>query len=180
MSHVVPMILDKIVERLILKCQTEIDPDDPTYADPVKKGLLQENKIKKNIGLGVESGDREDITYIDGIVSMEEFKNIGLDVPPREVGGGELWWRRGVVRVECFFIQEKLPEDEAYIAAYEVLSRVQNNLQTINLTGVVDDSGERAIKLLSYANTFFESGGVKKEQLIFRGKVFWACLTERP
>lgn len=179
-THCVVLILDKIVERLIADCQTDVPEDDVTRADVVKKGLLQDNRVRKNIEIAVEPGNHEDPNYIDGIVSLEELKNIALDVPPREIGGGELWWRRGVVRIEAFFIQEGLTEDEAFVAAYQVLGRVQNNIQLIDMTGVVDDWGERAIKILTYANTYFESGGAKQKQLIFRGKVFWACLTERP
>jgi hypothetical protein len=180
-SHIVVQILDRIVTGLTPVCQTNVDEDDPTYAEIVKKGLLQENKVKKNVGIGVTAGDHENPEYIDGIVTLEEFKNIGFDLSnmPREIGGGELWWRRGVVRVECFFIQEKLPEDEAYVAAYSVLGRVQNTLQAIYVGDLVDDDDERAIKLFSYGNTFFQSGGAKDSN-IFRGKVFWTCLTERP
>ena len=181
MSQIVPLILDRIVRDLETVCRTSISEDDDTYADILKKGLLQNNKVQDNVAIGVTGGDHENPEYLDGIVSLEEHKNIGFDVSgiPREVGGGELWWRRGVARVECFFIREKLPEDEAYTAAYEVLARVQNTIPLIAVGDLIDSWDERAIKLFSYANTFFQSGGAEDSN-IFRGKVFWSCLTERP
>ena len=179
MTQVVDLILDKIVERLTLVMQTNIDPTDITYADIVKKGLLQENKAKRNIGIGVTGGDHDDPEYTDGIASLSKLPEIAMDLPIREIGGGQMWWRRGVIRVECFFIREKLEEDAAFVAAYEVLGRIMANLESINFTGVVDSFDERALKLFCYGNTFFESGGAPKS-FIFRGKVFWQVMTERP
>jgi hypothetical protein len=179
MTQIVNMVLDKIVERLTLVCQTQVDPSGITYADIVKKGLLQENKAKRNIGIGVTGGDHDDPEYTDGIVSLTKMPEIAMELPVREIGGGQLWWRRGVIRTECFFIREKLEEEEAFIAAYDVLGRIENSIESINLTGLVDDYGERAIKLFCFGNTYFESGGAPKS-FIFRGKVFWQCLCERP
>jgi hypothetical protein len=178
MTQVVNLILDKIVEHLTLVMQTEVDVDDLTYADTVKKGLLQEPKLAKNVGLGVSGGDHEDPEYMDGIVTLGDMKNIGFMVEPREVGGGQLWWRRGVIRVECFFVRERLEEEEAFAAGYDILGRVESTLETINMVGVMDDFDERAIKLFCTGNTYFESGG-RPRTFIFRGKVFWQCLTER-
>jgi len=178
MSHIVNLLLGKMVEHLTATMQTPISEDDVTYADIVKKGLLQENKAKKNIAIGVTGGDHDDPEMTDGVVTLGKHPDIGFMLPPREIGGGQMWWRRGVIRVECFFIREKLEEDEAFDAAYEVLGRLMGNLETVNLSGLTDDKGERAIKLFCFANTFFESGGAPKS-FIFRGKVSWICLTER-
>lgn len=185
MRQIVPMILDKMVEQLTLHCQTNVSVDDDTYVDIVKKGLLQENRVKDeaNVALGITGGDHEDPAYIDGIVSLEDFERIGFDIHriPHEVGGGTYWWRRGVVRVEAFFIRNNLSEDEAFEAGYLVLARVQQYLALTNLTGLEDDFGEMIAMgfPIVYANTYFESGG-KPASYIFRGKVKWACLTERP
>jgi len=178
MSHVVNLILDTMVTHLTQVMQTDVDEDNETYADIVKKGLLQENKAKKNIAIGVTGGDHDNPEYLDGIVTLGTHPQIGFDLPAREIGGGQMWYRRGVVRVECFFIREKLEEEDAFIAAYEVLGRLMDNIENVNLTGIVDDKGERAVKLFCIGNTFFESGGAPKS-FIFRGKVLWMCLTER-
>jgi hypothetical protein len=179
MTQVIDLILDKIVAKLTEVMQTNVDTTDITYADLVKKGLLQEPKLTKNVALGVTGGDHDNPDYMDGIVTLEDMQNIGWTASAREVGGGQLWWRRGVVRVECFFVRERLEEPAAFQAGYEVLGRVEANIENINLSGVVDDFDERAIRLYCIGNTFFESGG-KPKTFIFRGKVLWQCLTERP
>lgn len=179
MTMIVNMILDALVTQLTTVCQTNVPEADLTYADIVKKGLLQENKIKKNVGIGVTGGDHDDPNYLDGIVTLGAFENVAFQVPPREIGGGQMWWRRGVVRVEAFFVREKLDEDEAFEKAYEVLGRCSSAIEGTQLSGLTDDYDEHAIKMLCYANTYFESGG-KPNQFIFRGKLYWMCLTERP
>lgn len=179
MTQVLNMVLDRMVEHLTLKMQTEIPTDDITYADIIKKGLLQDNKTKKNIGIAVTGGDHDDPEYIDGLVSLEKLPNIAMNVPPREIGGGQIWWRRGIVRLECFFIREKLIENEAFDAAYETLGRLMYNIENVSLNDLVDSYDERAIQIFCLGNTFFESGGAPKS-FIFRGKVFWEVMTERP
>jgi hypothetical protein len=180
MTQAVDMILDAIVAQLLIKMRTGIATTHLEYADIIKKGLLQEDKTRKNIGLGVQGGDHEDPEYKDGIVSLERMPNIAMNAYPREIGGGETWWRRGVVRIECFFIRERLTENEAFTAAYSVLGRLENAIDTLNLSGIAPDSyGERPILIYCFGNTFFESGGPPKTY-IFRGKVLWQCLTERP
>lgn len=179
MAQIVNMILDELVKHLQTEMQVNVDAGDLTYADVVKKGLLQEDKTKKNVSLGITGGDHEDPEYVDAIVSLDKLPDIGFYLAAREIGGGQMWHRRGVIRVECYFIRERLLEDEAFAAGYEILGRVQSNVENLNVTGLIDDFGERAIKMFSHGNTFFESGGGQRS-FIFRGKVFWTCLTERP
>lgn len=179
MSQIVNLILDRMVEHLTMYMRVGVDEGDLGYADIVKKGLLQENKTKKNVALGCQGGDHDDPTYIDSISTMEKLPNIGFYFDAREVGGGQMWWRRGVVRMEFFFIRERLIENDAFNAAYEILGRLQANIENMNVSDLIDDYGERAIKMYCYGNTFFESGG-GRASYIFRGKTFWQCLTERP
>jgi hypothetical protein len=180
-TMIVDLLLDRLVEQLTLKCITELtDPNDPTKADFVKKGLLQENKLQKNIQIGVQGGDHEDPNYRDGITSLSELPNIGWRVPVREVGGGEMWWRRGVVRIETFFVGANANyESQAHQYAYELLGRVEETIAATYVADLVDSFGEHAELMFTFGNTFFESGGAPKS-FIFRGKVFWTCLTERP
>jgi hypothetical protein len=181
MTQVINLILDALVEHLTATMQTAIETDDLTYADIVKKGLLQSDKTKKNIQLGVIGGDHDTPEMQDGIVTLRGMPNVGIEFNqyPREIGGGQLWWRRGIVKVDCYFVREKLNEDDAHDAAYEVLGRLMNSIENMSMTGLVDDYDERAIKMFCYGNTFFESGGPPKTY-IFSGKVLWCCLTERP
>lgn len=179
MTQVVNLILDALVEHLTETMQTNISEDDLTYADVVKKGLLQSNKTQKNVQIGVTGGDHEDPLYTDGIVTLEKLPNIGFTLPAREIGGGQMWWRRGVARIDCFFVRERLTEDEAHEAGYDVLGRLLSSIEDTSLYGLTDDYGEHAIKVFCFGNTYFESGGPPKSY-IFRGKVLWQCLTERP
>lgn len=178
-TQITNLILDRLVDHLTRVMQTGIDSDDPTRADVVKKGLLQEGKIEKNVALGIQGGDHEDPKYMDGIQSLPGMADIHFAPALREIGGGQAWWRRGVVQVECFFIKEGLTENLAHEHAYAVLGRLQNALDTCDMNDLSDDYGEQAIKLFCYGNTFFGSGGPPRTY-IFRGKVFWAVWTERP
>ncbi len=160
---------------------TDVDPLDLTCAQLVKKGLLQTDKITKWIQVGITGGDHEDPEYIDGLVTMDQMKNISMDLAPiaREIGGGQAWYRRGVAKLECYFIKQGLTEDIAFDAGYTVLGRLMSAIEQCPVAGITDDYGEQAVKLFCPANTYFESGG-PPNQYIFRGKVFWVCWTERP
>ncbi len=178
-TQIVNLILDKIVTDLTAAMITDVADGDVTKADVVKKGLLQQDKVSRNIEIGVTGGDHDDPNYTDGIIDLQRMPQVAFYAPAREVGGGELWWRKGVARVECFFIRERLTEDQAFSAAYIILGRLQESLALVNMSGLVDTFGERAIKMYSFGNTFFQSGGPPKS-FIFRGKILWQVLTERP
>ena len=180
MTHVMNLVLDALVMSVTQKMQTSIDPADLTYADVVKKGLLQTDKVGKNVQVGFQGGDHQDPEQKDSISSLQRIPDIGVYVPEREVGGGQSWWRRGTAQIECFFVRQRLTEDEAFVAGYEVLGRLMSSIEEVNLSGMTDDFGEIALHHpYCYANTFFESGGPPKTY-IFRGKVLWMILTERP
>lgn len=179
MTQVVNMILDALVAHVTETMQVNISPIDLTYVDVVKKGLLQTDKTKENVQVGITGGDHEDPLYTDGIVTLEKMPNIAMAMSAREIGGGQMWWRRGIARVECFFIRERLTEDEAHDAAYDILGRLMASIEETSMYGLEDSFGERAIKVFCFGNTMFESGGPPKTY-IFRGKVLWQCLTERP
>jgi len=179
MTQIVNMVLDALVANVKLNMQTNISKTDLTYADVVKKGLLQTNKTKKNIQIGITGGDHEDPNITDGIVDLDGMPNVAIKFAAREVGGGQLWWRRGVAKLEAFFVREKLTEEQAHIAGYEALGRLMSLIEETSLAQLVDDYDERAIKCYCYGNTMFESGG-PPNTYIFRGKILWQCLTERP
>jgi hypothetical protein len=107
------------------------------------------------------------------------MQDIAQDFPAREIGGGQLWWRRGVIMLECFYIQQQYTEDEAFNQAYAVLGRLLSVVEGTPMSYITDSYGEKAIKIYCHSNTFFESGG-PPNQYIFRGKVFWSAMTERP
>lgn len=178
-SHIVPKLLDRIRDKLVYTFQTNMDETYPIYADTVKIGRFQENPNKKNVYIAVQSGDPEDLNFVDGIVSLDDFKDIDMAPPPREIGGGEHWWRRGVVQYGCFFNKSNFSEEVALEYAYELLGYMQKAMREIQVADLVDDYGEQAYYLFSFANTFTESGGPPKSY-IWRGRMYWQCLTEQP
>lgn len=179
MTHVIPMTMDRIVEHLTTYMIDTVDPNDPTRVDVVKLGLLQTDKLERNVQIGVQGGDHDLPDEMDGILTLEKLPKIGIFYEPREIGGGQAWMRRGVAKLECFYIQENLDEHTAHIVAYDTLGKLMSLIETAPVAGLVDDFGERVITIHCYANTFFQSGG-PPSSYIFRGKVSWAIYTERP
>jgi hypothetical protein len=178
MSHIVPLIVSEIATQLTRVCITDVPEDDPTRADVVKIGRFQDDRVLNNIHIAISGGDSENPDYKDGIVTLGEMDRIAMYVPAREIGGGQLWWRRGVIQVGCYFINEQFDEAIAMEYAYITLGRIESHLENIRVSNLVDDFGERAIKLFAYGNTFFASGG-PPSSYIWRGKILWTCLTGR-
>lgn len=179
MAGIVPLLLNTIYEHLTRVMQTEVAADDPTRVDVVKIGRFQGNPVTNNVHLAISPGDPDKLEWIDGIVTLESMQNIGFIIDPREVGGGQVWWRRGIIEIECFFIREKFTQIEALGHAYTVMSRLQHNVENIDVSLCVDEFGEQAVKMFLYGHNFSESGGPPKSY-IWRGKVYWQCLTEIP
>lgn len=178
MTHVILGILRAVADQIELDCKTNISVNDPTYASIVKVGRFQGDPVSTGIYIAVTGGDPEDPKYRDGIMSLEDMDDIHVKFQAREIGGGELWWRRFSVDIGCFFINDRFDEEDAAEYAYMVLSRVQNAIDNTSVNGVVGDDGEMAIKVYNAGNTFFQSGG-PPTNYIFRGKVFGQCHTER-
>ena len=178
--QIMVMALYRFASHFKQHMMDEVPEDNPIKADVVKMGLLQTDKVTSNIQIGISAGDHDLPDEQDGIASLEKLPKIGIVIPAREVGGGQIWMRRGVIRVESFFINEKFGEELAHEKGYDVLGRAMELVETTPLTGLVDDYGERvATPAYCYANSYFESGG-PPNQYIFRGKVNWAFFTERP
>lgn len=172
------MVIEKLCAQLLKAMQTDIPLDDPTRADIVKIGRFQQNPIKNNVHISVSGGSLTDPELIDGIVTIKDMDKIGMNVYAREIGGGQFWWRRGEVRVETFLTQGNIPELDAAQYAYEIYGRVMNNIENVVVGGLVDDFGERAIKLFCFASAYMESGG-PPSKYIWRGYVKWQFLSER-
>lgn len=178
-SMIVPMLVNRIVDDLNETCIDHIIDEEESRAVTIKAGRFQEDPVNSHIWAAVTGGDFDDPDYVDGIVTLEDMKRIGFFVPPREIGGGEMWWRRGIIRIGAYFINEQLPQTEAMDIAYKFLGRILDRIEEIRVRDLEDDYGEKAQKLFLYANTFYESGG-PPASYIWRGKAFWQCLTERP
>jgi hypothetical protein len=181
MAQIVYMIMDAIVDQLTAALITNVSESDPIRANIVKMGLLVENKTRQNIQIGVQGGDHELPDQQDGIVTLEKLPNLSMVFPAREIGGGQTWMRRGVVRIEAFFLHKGINEVIAHDYGYDLLGRVMSNIESTPLENLnSDDYGELAVgNPYVYANTFFETGG-PPTSYIFRGKVSWVVFTERP
>lgn len=176
MSHIVPMLLQSMLIHLEQKMQTELPASERVGI--IKIGRFQDNPAKVSTYITLSPGDPDDPSFQDGIVSLEDMKNIGINFPAREIGGGELWWRRFTANVGCYWIEEKLDEEEALEQSYLIMGRLCDAIPLLNISGLSDQFGEIAVQPFLYATTNFEGGGAEKYN--WRGKAKWQVLTERP
>lgn len=177
--HILPLILHAMKDHLVRRLQTDQLPEDPIYFDVVKIGRWQDDPRSKNVHLAISGGDADDFKYMDGIVTLDDLDDLGFYLPAREFGGGQSWWRRGTIQIGCYFIRERYEEEKAVEYAYGALGRLMAEIEQVNVSNLADDFGEKAVRMFLYGNSFFQSGGPPKSY-IFRGKLLWACLTERP
>jgi hypothetical protein len=178
-SQIVPMILYKIRDSLVVALIDNVPDDNPTKAQLVKVGRMQENPLSKNVAVAISHGDFEDPTYKDARIDHSELDQFRVrNLPVGEIGGGIYWWRRGTINVNVFFVRQRFEEEIAVQYAYDFYGRLQRAVEAVSLAGLVDDYGERcAGHPYVEASTFFESGGAK--QFVFRGKLYWRALTWR-
>jgi hypothetical protein len=179
-AQIVPMICGQLKAHLDTALVAEVPEGNPTRAVLVKVGLFQENPKKINVSVSITPGDYEDPDYIDGRIDNPAFDNLKVaNLPVGEIGGGEFWWRRGSIRVQCFFVTQRYEEDVAMQYAYDFLGRLQSAVGDAPIGLLVDDYGERAKPpVYVESHSFFPSGGNNK--FIWRGKLLWRVLTWRP
>ena len=178
-NHIVPMVVDRIVEGLTTYTIDNVETRDPARVSEIKAGRFQESPNNANLRLSVQGGDLDNPDYMDSIYEGERHEgDLAFRIHSREIGGTQTWVRRGVVRLELFLITEQLNEPDSREISYTILGRVQGNLERIVVSDLYDDFGEHAIKLFSTQSSFFQSGGPPSSYL-YRGKVLWDCLTER-
>jgi hypothetical protein len=178
-TQIVSLILSAMVTNITSVMQTPMSGSDITRAISIKRGRWQDDPTRKFVYVTVCGGDPEEPKVQDGIVSLDGMDNIAMEFPPREVGGGQLWWRRGTCQVGCYFLKQGLNEDAALDNAYVVLGRLESCIESTVVSNLVDTFGEQAYEIFCYANTMFEGGG-SPTSYIWRAKISWACLTERP
>ena len=173
------LIANAIANRLQVDLITGVPDTDPLKAKLVKIGRFQDDPTERFLYACVHNGNPEDPNYKDGIATLESFDNIGFKAYPREVGGGEFWWRRGIVEVGAYLLDMSIEQGDAAQMAHEFLGRVYSSVRKTYVTGIVDTFGERAIILFVNGTTMNESGG-PPDNYIYRGKVFWQVLTNKP
>ena len=174
-TQIVKLILDELLTHLTTELITNIGVAEPSRADVVKLGRVLENPKVKNIRVGIIGGDIDKLDFLDGVVTLEDHKRIGMYVVTREVGGGTAWWRRGTCPFHCYFLEGDLTESVAMTYAYEFYGRIQKNIENLAVSSLTDDFGEQAQKMFLIGASMNYSGGNGK--WIYRGKVLWECLT---
>jgi hypothetical protein len=182
MTHIVPLILHRIADVMRQELLTAVDPDDPARIHEVKVGRYQQNPSEAYRRLAVMHGDIDEPQVLDAIAPrVTRTHPLAYDVDAREIGGTEVWYRRGIVLLELYFINDNsITEAMARERAYEILGRVQNAFLAnhIRVYDLEDEYGEHAIMVLQTASSMTASGG-PPASWIYRGKVFWDCQTER-
>lgn len=179
-AQLVPLILYRIKDYLDTVMVAEVPESNPTRAILVKVGKFQDNPLRKNVSLAISGGDFEEPNYIDGRIDHPDLRDLRiLNLPVGEVGGGTYWWRRGTIRYHCYFVRQRFEERKALEYAYDFQGRLMKALETVPMGDLKDDYDEQAYgNVFPESVTFFESGGPKK--YIWRGKLYWRCLTWRP
>jgi hypothetical protein len=171
------MILSKMVDFLTQELVTNVS--DSLTPKSIKIGRFQQDPVKSLIHVSLHPGDPEDPAFRDGIITLEQMANISIDLDwAREIGGGELWWRRFSAVLGCYWVQDRLDEITAMDNSYIVYGRLCQAIPKINLSNMIDEFGEQPLYTFLYGTTFFEGGG--KNQYIWRGKVLWQVLTSKP
>lgn len=149
-----------------------------TKAKVVKPYRFQENPLEENIYCWVATGDPQQPFDRDTRVSSSEAEDLGMKLPSGEVGGGHLWWRRGTANLGCYWVRDRLTQEQAAFYSHQILGRTLYWLERCPVSSLVDEFGEHALYLFVYGNNFAEGGG--NEQFYWRGDIYWQVLTERP
>ncbi|MCD6347019.1 MAG: hypothetical protein J7L96_06310 [Bacteroidales bacterium] len=178
-EQIIYKIVNRIKDDLTVALIDNVASNDELRADVVKVGRFQENPIKNNVYVAINGGNKDDIDYKDGFTTMSGgSEETAFYMAPREIGGGSYWWRRGMVDYGLYFVKSNHLEEESMKLAYAFLGRLTKAFEKIKISDLVDDYGERGLKLILTNTTFFETGG-PKTKYIWRGKLYWSALTNR-
>lgn len=176
-TEITNMLITALVDHLTTALIDNVSQSDPSRASIVKAGRFLDDPTVDNIFVAIHGGDPEKPEYLDGIVTIEDFKRVAFNVPAREVGGtGKVaWWRRGICQFGCYFTDGNYEETEAMTYARRFYGRIQANIENMTVRHLSDSFNEDAVHMLLAGATMFPSGG--DGSWIWRGKVLWQCLT---
>lgn len=183
MAQISDLVIEKIYAIMVEELQTPFAPADPTYADVVKMGLLQDNPLKNGISVTVHQGDPDEIDQDAWVDEVAKSGDPSVPFTPMfEIGGsvsGLHWWRRGTIKAECFFIKTGEDRDTAREYTGIIRGRIERALakRAGDFTGLVDEFGERVLLMVPMKSYAREQGGPK--QHIWRVYVWWQALTYR-
>lgn len=176
------LIVDGLVTDLTAGLVDAIDLESDEIVGVVRGGQLQENPVKARLYVLVHVNDPDDPTWEDQTVASRQ-QNLDrefIDIPAFEVGGGGMWWRKGIVEFGLFATKSKETRDQARQVANMVKGRIEKIIQlSTSAVGITDSLGEFAVKIMAVASRLEEGGGPPRS-FIWRGRVRYQVLTNRP
>ena len=180
MATSISQMLVKAYEAAITAAYVNVDPAEQPRI--VKEGRLQADPTTYIFSIMISPNDyADDEKWADIPVSRgdEALDRFQMRVFAYEVGGGESWWRRGIIEWQIFGIKTKYDHDTILEYASNTKARLEMAVSTLNLTGMTDDFGETAKLSIPVISNMFRSGGEKAQALIWRGKIRYQVLTEK-
>ena len=178
MSQISHLIVQRLTDFLVQEMITN-NTDLDTTASTIQAYRFQDSPLKYPIALAVSSGNPDDPKFLDGRIGTKDMDDLGIDIPSGEIGGGHLWWRRGRVKVGCYYLTGKVSQEDAGDKAHRVLGLAMTCIDTCPISDLLDEFGERAHWMAVTSSQFFEGGG-PENQYLWRGTILWQALTERP
>jgi hypothetical protein len=191
-DEITSVLIEAIVTNLTADLQTAVAETDPAYVGYIQAGKLQDDPIAKGSTWGhtitVHGGDPDEIGSAwadEWVLPSDKILTAAPMIPTLEIGGtgfsGMLWWRRGVVSIDSFFVLQAYDRSTARRIALDVRRRVEQTLgknQGRAYIGLKDNYGqEQVLQFFVMKSQAVESGGPK--QHIWRNKVWWQALTSR-
>lgn len=175
-SHLLVMRLTTFMNQEMITNNSDVN----TKPNIIQAYRFQDSPLKYPVAIAISSGNPDDPNYVDGRVGTgKDMNDLGIDIPSGEIGGGHLWWRRGRVKLGCYYLQGKVDQEDAGDYAHRVLGLAMSCIETCPVSDLVDEHGERAHWMAVTSDTFFEGGG-PENQYLWRGNILWQVLTERP
>ena len=181
----VTQINNLIADRMVTKLTADMianQTDTDLKAGLVRKGTLQDNPEKYRIVVLVHpGGDPDDNNWKSVSVAYQEQQpeRRQLSPPAFEVGGGTMWYRRGVVEWQFFGTKTKEDRDEAMNIGHALQALVERAIANADYDNLKDDFGEVGVMGAKAYWSYIEPGGGPRASFIYRGKTGWQALTER-
>ena len=175
------LLMRSLRDHLISQLITPYPDTDPIKADIVKIGLFQENpsRAASNVSVWIQNGDPNDIDSFDGVVTTGAARDLGITIPPYEIGGRAAWLRKTTATFGVYFVKSSYTEEQAAELATNFYGRLSTACRQFVPNGITDDFGETAQIAIVETERLFESGGIKKSTFIWRGYVRIVTVTLR-
>jgi len=175
------LIAEKIREYLIENLNSGISELSPYYVREIQSYRYLSNPAVDGTRVIVYADNPDEIDFKDSRidVSQSQQSDLSYKIPVGEIGGGHLWWRRGIVKVEYYGLG-KFSQDTRYEAAevaYKILGRVHYNMDYVRISSLKDTYNEQGVYFHVINSSFKESGGNRVN--IWRGTLYWQALTQR-